>query len=91
MFKEVTKEILITGKGYVKDYLLKEENTETFFGKKVTQVIKKPSMYYVSIFDVMYDRTKGLTNSPYTIVRTFATGASIKEKVLPLILEEMPA
>lgn len=70
---------------------MKEENSETFFGKKISQVVKKPSMYYVSIFDVMYDRTKGLANSPYTIIRTFATGASIKEKILPLIMEEMPA
>lgn len=43
-------------------------------------------MYYISIFDVMYDRNKGLTDSPYKIIRTFATGDAIKKKVLPLIL-----
>ena len=51
--------------------------------------IKKPSMYYISIFDVMYDRNKGLTDSPYKIIRTFATGDSIKKKVLPLILADV--
>lgn len=30
-FKEVSKEILITGKGYVKDYLIKEEEEYEFF------------------------------------------------------------
>jgi hypothetical protein len=81
---------LITGKAYVKDYLLKETSSDTFFGKKIDQTIKKPSMYYISIFDVMYDRTKGLSDSPYKIIRTFSTGESIKKKVLPLILADMP-
>lgn len=45
-------------------------------------------MHYVSIFDVLYDRTKGLTKSPYKIIRTFATAEDIKKKYLPLILEE---
>lgn len=45
-------------------------------------------MYYISIFDVMYDRSKGLTDSPFKIIRTFATGAAIKAKVLPLILAD---
>lgn len=86
VFKEVAKEILICGKGYIKDYLLKEKTSDEFFGKKIDQVIKKPSMYYVSIFDVLYDRNKGLTDSPFKIIRTFATGEAIKRKVLPLIL-----
>lgn len=85
-FKEVAKEILICGKGYVKDYLLKEETEEEFFGRKVVTKIKKPSMYYLSIFDVMYDRNKGLTDSTYKIIRTFQTGDAIKSKVLPLLM-----
>lgn len=44
-------------------------------------------MHYVSVFDVMYDRSRGLTQSPYKIMRTFTTGESIKQKVLPLLLE----
>lgn len=89
VFKEVTKEILICGKGYVKDYLLKEKSSDVFFGKTIKQTIKKPSMYYVSIFDVMYDRSKGLSDSPFKIIRTFATGAAIKAKVLPLVLADL--
>lgn len=87
-FKEVSKEILITGKGYVKDYLIKEEEEYEFFWKKIKTETKTPSMHYVSIFDVLYDRTKGLTKSPYKIIRTFATAEDIKKKYLPLILEE---
>jgi len=36
----------------------------------------------------MYDRSRGLTDSPYKIIRTFTTGESIKAKVLPLILQK---
>ena len=86
-FKEVTKEILICWKWYVKDFLLKEDNTDTYFWKELKQTIKTPSMYYISIFDVMYDRTKWLSKSPYKIIRTFSTWDSIKAKILPLILE----
>lgn len=85
-FKEVTKEILITGKGYVKDYLVKDKEVHEFFGKEFETETKMPSMYYVSIFDVMYDRTKGLTKSPFKIIRTFSTADAIEAKVLPLIL-----
>jgi hypothetical protein len=87
-FKEVAKEILITGKGYVKDYFIKEKEENSFFGKKIETELKTPSMHYISIFDVLYDRAKGLTNSPFKIIRTFATAEEIKSKYLPLILEE---
>lgn len=89
-FKEVTKEALICGKAYAKDYLIKETNKEKFFEKEITTEIKTPSMHYVSVFDVMYDRSRGLTNSPYKIIRTFTTGESIKQKILPLLLQIYP-
>jgi len=88
VFKEVTKEILITWKGYVKDLLIKENHTEKIFNRDLISNIKTPSLQYISIFDVMYDRTKWLTNSPFKILRTFATWDAIKAKVLPLILEQ---
>ena len=87
-FKECTKEALITGKAYAKDYLLKETSTEKFFWQEIKTVTKTPSMHYISVFDVMYDRSRGLTDSPYKIIRTFTTGESIKAKVLPLILQK---
>lgn len=85
-FKDVAKEILITGKGYVKPYLIKEKMEEKFFDKKLTIDVKMPSMYYVSVFDVMYDRSRGLTKSPFQILRTYNTGKEIEEKFLPAIL-----
>lgn len=90
-FKEVTKEALICGKAYAKDYLIKETKKDKFFDKEITTEIKTPSMHYVSVFDVMYDRSRGLTDSPFKIIRTFTTGESIKQKVLPLILQSYPA
>ena len=90
-FKEVTKEILICGKGYVKDYLLKEEHEEVFFWKKITTEVKTPSMFYLSIFDVLYDRSKGLDKSPFKIIRTFTTWEAIKAKILPLLYADTPS
>lgn len=85
--KSAVKETLITGKGYVRDYLIKESEEYKLLGKKINQKIKYPSMHYLSVFDVMYDRTKGLKNSPFTIIRTFMTGEAIKSKLLPLFVE----
>lgn len=89
-FKEVTKECLIVGKSYAKDYFLRETLEEKFFGRNIKTEIKLPSMQYISVFDVMYDRSKGLEWSAYKIIRTFATWTSIKAKVLPLLLAEYP-
>ena len=90
-FKEVTKEALICGKAYAKDYLIKETKKDKFFNKDIVTEIKTPSMHYVSVFDVMYDRSRWLTESPYKIIRTFTTGESIKQKVLPLLLQLYPS
>lgn len=87
-FKEIWKEILITGKWYVKDYLIKELNEDTFFWKKISTNIKIPSLTYLSVFDVMYDRSKWLEESSYKIIRTFSTWESIKAKVLPLLIAQ---
>lgn len=63
---------------------------ETFFDKKIEQTIKIPSLKYVSVFDVMYDRSKGLTDSPFHIVRTFVTGKEIERRILPALLTKYP-
>lgn len=85
--KECGKEVLICGKSYTRDYLIKEKTSNKLLGRNIEQTIKYPSMHYISIFDVLYDRTKGLKKSPFKIIRTFATGEAIKSKLLPLFLE----
>lgn len=87
VFKEVVKEILICGKWYTKDYFIKEEYSNKFFGREIKQTVKTPSILYISVFDVLYDRSKWLENSSYKITRTFTSWDSIKEKVLPLLME----
>ena len=87
VLEEIIKECLIVWKWYVKDYFIKEEFSEEFFWNKIKKDIKIPSMYYISVFDVLYDRSKWLDQSSYKIVRTFVSWDSIEKKVLPLILE----
>jgi len=84
--KETAKEALITWKGYARDFFIKEEFKEKFFWQEIKSEIKMPSMQYISVFDVMYDRSKGIEKSSYKIVRTFVSWDNIKKKVLPLIL-----
>lgn len=86
VFKEVSKEVLITGKWYVKDFLIKYESEDDFFWKKIKTKVKTPSMMFLSVFDVMYDRSKWLDESSYKIIRTFTTGESIRNKILPLLI-----
>lgn len=90
VFKEVLKEILITWKGYVKDYFIKEDFIENFFWKEIKNKIKTPSLIYLSIFDVLYDRSKWLEESSYKVIRTFTTWEQIKKKVIPLLREKYP-
>jgi len=86
--EEVTKEALIIGKWYGKDYFIKETIKDKFFWKDINVDIKMPSMQYISAFDIMYDRSKWLDNSAYKIVRTFMTWDAIIQKVLPLVLQK---
>lgn len=79
-FRDITKEVLITGKAFAKDYLIKEKVSDTFWWQKVEMTIKVPSIQYVSVFDVLYDRSKWLKNSPFQIVRTFMTWDAITAK-----------
>ena len=79
-FRDITKEVLITGKAFAKDYLIKEKVSDTFWWQKVDMTIKVPSIQYISVFDVLYDRSKWLKNSPFQIVRTFMTWDAITAK-----------
>ena len=85
-FREISKEILIVGKAFAKDYLIKEKSVDTFFNREITTEIKIPSLQYVSVFDVMYDRSKGIKNSPFKAIRTFMTWEQIKAKYAALFL-----
>lgn len=89
-FKETAKECLITWKAYARDYFIREIHTDKFFDKEIKTEIKMPSMQYISVFDVMYDKSKWLEESAYKIVRTFMTWEAVSKKVLPLILAEYP-
>lgn len=85
-FREISKEILIVWKAFSKDYLIKEDCVDTFFDREIKTQIKVPSIQYVSVFDVMYDRSKGIKNSPFKIIRTFMTGEQIQSKYRALFL-----
>ena len=85
VFKEVVKEVLITWKGYVKDFIINEDYKDKFFWKELSVKIKTPSLLYVSCFDVMYDRSKWLENSSYKVIRTFSTGKQIKDRLIPML------
>lgn len=90
VFKETAKECLIVGKAYARDYFISETYKDKFFWKEISTEIKTPSMQYLSVFDVMYDKSKTIEESSYKIVRTFMTWDAISNKVLPLILAEYP-
>ena len=49
-----------------------------------------PSLQHISVFDVFYERVKGLKDSPYKIHRTFLTGDAIEATIFPILLSEYP-
>lgn len=76
------KECLICWEGFTKTWLIqKTEKHDLFMGKKTIEVkTKKPSLNYISIFNVFYDDTHGIEDSKYQITRIFNTGEYIKER-----------
>lgn len=78
----VTKEALICWKAFARDFLLKERRKENFshIWVEVDVDVKTPTMEYISVFDVFYDRSTWLTKSPFKIIRTFITWEEIKTK-----------
>lgn len=79
------KEWLITGTGIMRDYTYREEWTYEAFGNNIDYEIKSPTMEYVSLFNVMYDRMKWLNDSSYKIIRQFLTIDEIKKKIMSAI------
>lgn len=80
--KNALKECLICGEWFTKTWLLKKTETYSILNnsKTVTVNTKKPTMEYLSIFNVFYDQSYGILKSPYQITRVFNTGKYIHEK-----------
>ncbi len=85
--KETAKECLITWRWFARDFFINEIHKDKYFWKEIKTNIKMPTLEYVSVFDVMYDKSKSINNSSYKIIRTFMTWDSIRKKLFPLILE----
>ena len=82
------KEWLITGTGIMRDYTFREEWTYEAFGNNIPYEIKSPTMEYVSLFNVMYDRMKWLNDSSYKIIRQFLTIDEIQTKITSSISDK---
>lgn len=82
VISEVAKEAFICWKAFARDFLLKEESEEDFSNLwiKLNISIKKPTIEYISIFDVFYDRSMGIKRSPFKITRTYITWEDIKRR-----------
>lgn len=78
----VAKEALICGKWYARDFLYKDKTVETFDSLwiDINIEVKTPTIEYISVFDVFYDRSTWLSRSPFKIVRTYITWDEIKKK-----------
>lgn len=83
-----SKEWLITGTWMFRDYTYIEEWKYEAFGEKVNYKIKSPTMEYVSIFNVMYDRMKWLNDSSYKIVRQFLSDKEIESRIVSFIKDK---
>ena len=73
--KSALKECLICWEWYISTWLLKKiEEYKILNGTKTIEVkTKKPSMEYVSIFNIFFDASYGIGKSPYQITRIFNT------------------
>ena len=80
-----SKEWLITGTWLFRDYTYFEEGKYEAFWEKVEYEIKSPTMEYISVFNVMYDRMKWLNDSNYKIVRQFLSESDIRKKIISSI------
>lgn len=90
VFKDGAKELLITGRTFTRDYLIEEDIEDMYFDEKFSSKIKMPSLQHISVFDVFYERVKGIRNSPYKIYRSWMTLDGIKSTIIPLLLKEYP-
>lgn len=80
--KSQLKECLICWEAFSTVWMLKKEETYDIWFWKFTETIKtkKPTIDYISIFNVFYDITHGIDKSPYIITRVFSTGQGIHDK-----------
>lgn len=80
--KGALKECLICWEGFTKSWLIQKTEKHTLFmWKKTIEVkTKKPSVDYISIFNVFYDDTHGIEGSKYQVTRIFNTWEYIKER-----------
>jgi len=87
--KDCAKECLITWKAYSRDFIYRKKETQKILWEDIETEVKIPSMEFMSVFDVMYERSKWLSKSPFKIIRTFSTWESIINKVLPLYMDDI--
>lgn len=66
---ECIKETLITGKGYLKPTFMKYKDPKVVNWVDYWFEVKRPTLNYVSIFNVFYDYNTTLQNSTFTIER----------------------
>lgn len=84
---EAAKEALIIGKSIIRDYTYFESWEYEAFGESIPYNIKSPTMEYISAFNIMYDRMRGLNNSSYKIIRHFLTKDEIMWKIKWILSE----
>jgi len=80
--KDALKECLICWEWFIWTWLIKKSEKYSILNntKTITVETKKPSMEYVSIFNVFYDLTYWISKSPYQITRVFNTWKYIHER-----------
>jgi len=80
--KNMLKECLICWESFSQVWLLKktEEYEIAFWKYKETIETKKPTITYTSVFNLFYDVTHGVNDSPFHIRRTFNTADYVSNK-----------
>ncbi len=76
----VTKEWIITGQWVMRDFIYNKENNYTILDEEISVVEKSPTIEYVSVFNIMYDRLRWLEDSDYVIIRQFLSIDDIIKK-----------
>jgi len=82
-----SKEAIITWKGYIEPYLINMQEKKKVKWKNYGKKIKVPVIDYLSIFDVFYDYSKRLEDSPFTMKRSILSRKAILKKYNNLIDE----
>lgn len=77
---DAAKEALITGRWFLEPYFLNYQEKRVVRGKNYGKKIKIPVIGYLSIFNVFYDYSKTIDESPYIIKRHILTRKSIIQR-----------